>query len=502
MSRIRTAIAVTAAALVLLSSAGVAAALVEMTGVDAPSSAEPGETITVSASGRSTGDKPTDVTIYLFRMDTKETVCKASGTSPTELWCSQQIEMPDHDLELRAYIQSGTRIVEDEWATITVEAPDTTEEDDGNGAGPTTTTSEPGESTTVREEQPLPGDYTVNESSGLIETEQGSGGGDDGDDGLLGRVIGGLTDTAKDGLVTVLTDFVATSALGLLTTLVKSLAFILSYVPDVHGNPAVSDIHRLTMTIAFAFTSAAVAFTGLLYQVGPVFGISYGQVRILLPRIIVALAFGLIALPLLQLAVDLANALTLAFTPDMLHSTISEAIGTGTVAIIALLIQATVLLGVIVAYLIADVYIMFVAAISPLIALAWAMPRTRRYAASFIGGWWTALAMGPLAMLTLRFTFRLMRGGGSSVGQSIGNWIYGLVGFVLLLIVPYQLYGASQAVTMQGMRLANGAKRRARKEYYRRSGRRTEDWEDAEHAPRQWDSHSTDAMNDGRRRNW
>lgn len=104
------------------------------------------------------------------------------------------------------------------------------------------------------------------------------------------------------------------------------------------------------------------------------------------------------------------------------------------------------------------------AAISPLIALAWAFPHTQKYAQAFIGGWWTALAMGSLAMLVLHFTFALIHGGATPI-QGVTNWLYALASWVLLLIVPYQLHGASQTVTAQAFRLTQGAERRVRKTY-------------------------------------
>ena len=222
-------VAVVLAVLLLVGSGiGIAAAEVAVTGIDAPSSAPSGKTVTVTASGVSDEATTEPVTIALFRMDTKEKLCETSGTSPAELSCQARLTVPAEDLRLRAYIQFGGRIVDDEYTTITVTAarddpmPTPTPTKTGTETPPPTPTTTTATNTTATprslgeggiQERGLPDDYTVNNSSGLIEATDGATTGTDtgapaseDDDSLLGDVIGGLTDTARDGFVSVLTE--------------------------------------------------------------------------------------------------------------------------------------------------------------------------------------------------------------------------------------------------------------------------------------------------------
>jgi hypothetical protein len=134
-------------------------------------------------------------------------------------------------------------------------------------------------------------------------------------------------------------------------------------------------------------------------------------------------------------------------------------------------VNSALLLVVVVMFIIRNVYIMFVAAISPLLALTWSIPKAKRYADTFIAGWWTALAMAPLDMLVLKFSFAMLEGNGASIPASISNWILGVAAFSLLIIVPYQLYGASQAAIGQAYVVSQGVKSRAKQAYRYKRGR-------------------------------
>jgi hypothetical protein len=105
-------------------------------------------------------------------------------------------------------------------------------------------------------------------------------------------------------------------------------------------------------------------------------------------------------------------------------------------------------------FIIRDIYILFVAAISPLLAVLWVFPKARRYADSFIAGWFAALLMAPLDMLVFHFLIEMMEGTGGGP-EAIANWLFGIAGFILLLFIPYQLYSASQAGVGASMLIAH-----------------------------------------------
>lgn len=254
--------------------------------------------------------------------------------------------------------------------------------------------------------------------------------------------------------------------------LLRAVAVVLTNTPTVHPNPAVEEVHRLTLVVTYLLAGLGFTAAGVLYMIGPILGVSYRQVRLILPRMVVALVFATVSLPLLQYAVDLSDALVWAFAPSGLTMSLTEMAGLSVSLVLVWLIQSVLLLVLVVMFIIRDVYLLFVAAISPLIALAWSLPRVKRYADTFIAGWWTALAMAPLDLLVLRFNIALLSGAGVTPVQSVSNWILGVAGFVLLILVPYQLYGASQAAVGQAYLLSRGVKQRLAR--HRGSNRRAE----------------------------
>lgn len=247
--------------------------------------------------------------------------------------------------------------------------------------------------------------------------------------------------------------------------LIRFLSMLLMHTPDVHPNPAVEEVHSQVLLVTYLLSGLTFTATGLLYITGPLFGVSYGQVRMIIPRILAALIFSTVSLPLLQYAVELSNVLVQAFAPSQLYMSMEQLAGLSTALVIAWVVESAVLLVVVVMFIIRNVYIMFVAAISPLLALTWAVPKAKRYADTFIAGWWTALAMSPLDMLVLKFSFAMIQGNGGNIPGSISNWILGVGAFSLLILVPYQLYGASQAAVGQAYVVSRGIKNRAKQAY-------------------------------------
>lgn len=221
---------------------------------------------------------------------------------------------------------------------------------------------------------------------------------------------------------------------------------ILTTTPSVHPNEAVQEIHGQAFIVVLMLSTLGFAAAGILYMIGPVLGISYAQVRLILPRIFIAVAFAAISLPLLQLTVDITDALVHAFKPELFEQSFTELLGLGTGLVLAWVIQSMLLVAVMAIMIMRMIYIMFVAAISPLLALMWSLPRVRRYADTFIAGYFAALLVAPLNLLVLRFSLAMMDGQGTTVLESASNWILGIPSLVLLLLVPYQLWGASQTI--------------------------------------------------------
>lgn len=274
----------------------------------------------------------------------------------------------------------------------------------------------------------------------------------------LADLIRNWDDTLEELLIAVL--FAPFRTLG--QQLVNYLALVLTATPNVHPNPAVEEVHRMVLVVTYLLSGLVFVWAGVLHIVGPVLGISYAEVRQILPRVLVALILASVSLPLLQLLVDLTDALVEVFRPTKLTASFTELAGFGTGLVLAWLINAVLLLGVVALFILRNIYILFVAAISPLLFLMWSLPRIRRYADTFIAGFFAALLIAPLDLLALRFAFALLSGEGATALQSVSNWVLGVGSFALLLIIPYQLWGASQAAVGTAYSLASTIRKKRR----------------------------------------
>jgi hypothetical protein len=76
-------------------------------------------------------------------------------------------------------------------------------------------------------------------------------------------------------------------------------------------------------------------------------------------------------------------------------------------------------------------------------------------------------------MLVLKFAFAMLDGGGGSLPGTISNWVLGVGSFTLLILVPLQLYGASQAAVGQAYAISSGVKSRAKQAYRYKRGKTT-----------------------------
>jgi hypothetical protein len=272
----------------------------------------------------------------------------------------------------------------------------------------------------------------------------------------ISELTGLIDDFTEDQTLTeILLDVLFNPFRSLGEALLQVVVQLLTTTPSVHPNPAVEEIHRQVLILVIMLSVLAFIAAGILHMIGPVLGITYSQVRLILPRIIIALAFSTVSLPLLQLSVEFTDALIHAFQPGFFEQSFTEMIGLSTGVILAVVIQSLLLVAVAAVMIIRMVYIMFVAAISPLLALMWSLPRIRRYADTFIAGYFAALIIAPLDVLVLRFSLALMDGNGTTLLQSASNWILGIASLTLLLLVPYQIWGASQTIVGKATKTAS-----------------------------------------------
>lgn len=256
--------------------------------------------------------------------------------------------------------------------------------------------------------------------------------------------------------------------------LVDVLTHAFTSYPQVQSNGEVAELHSLSLRITFAAAGFVVAAAGVLYMTGPVFGISYSQIRVLLPRIVVALMFGAVSTTLLQYAVDLSEATALAFKPgDPTFTSVLRLTGE---LVLVWVLKATLLISLVLVFIVRDFYILFAASVAPLIALGWSFPYAKRYADSLIGGFWAALLIGPVEMALFRLTLSLLE----TQGWEVPHWLLSSAGLLVMIWMPYQMYQASQAAGRGFRRLMRGARQKVRNERHRQQRVNHRDFDESE----------------------
>lgn len=246
--------------------------------------------------------------------------------------------------------------------------------------------------------------------------------------------------------------------------LIEQAAILLTNTPTIHPNSAVEQVHQQVLLVTYLLSGLAFTTAGILHMIGPILGISYSQVRKILPRVVLALVFGTVSLPLLQYAIDLTDALTQAFAPSQLTITFHQMVGLQSGLVLVYLINSVLLLALLAIFVMRAIYIMFGAAISPLLALMWSIPRVKPYADTFISGWFSALLIAPLDMLAFKFIMALLNPSFTTPLQDLSNWLLGIAGFLLLLFIPYQVWSASQAALGAAYGLGNTIKKQVLKQ--------------------------------------
>lgn len=229
---------------------------------------------------------------------------------------------------------------------------------------------------------------------------------------------------------------------GLVSRLLSVLSDVLFSSFPIHPNPLVESVHQLTLAVALAGSVLFVLLTGVYYITGGVVGIPHSEIRLIIPRLILGLGFAAVSLPLLQYGIELSDALVAAFQPQDVAS-FSEKAGLTAGFILVGLVKAVALLALVALFILRNLYLVFIASVTPLLAVGWAFPNTRPYARSFISLWFVMLAIAPADALVLRFSLVMLEGAGALGLEGVPTWILGVAALGLMLWVPYQLIAVS-----------------------------------------------------------
>ncbi|MGH7758963.1 MAG: conjugal transfer protein TrbL family protein, partial [Candidatus Dormibacteria bacterium] len=250
------------------------------------------------------------------------------------------------------------------------------------------------------------------------------------------------------------------SARGTLDTTLHGYLFG-TYAASVSGpqlpftaTPGVAGLNHLLLAAAGVLLLGIFSYSALRTVIGP--GDGHHHLQLVLPRVLVALALGVVSLPLAQQAIDLNNALSylvagrgsvdLAQLPWATPLS-GPALRSASANVFLLLFAAGLVLALVIlvlAYVIRYTLLAILCATAPFAALAWILPETRGFARQWLRIFVVALFMQFVQLLVLRCAMALAFARGSGVV----SYLYAFAALYLMLRVPGALnvashYGAS-----------------------------------------------------------
>jgi len=236
------------------------------------------------------------------------------------------------------------------------------------------------------------------------------------------------------------------------------------------GTPGVAQLNHLLFAAEAGLLLAVFIYSSLRTVVSA--GDARHQLQSILPRALVALALGLVSLPLLQQAINLNNALSavvagggsvsladLPWDAPLSGSALQSASNNVFLVIFAgVLVIALVIL--VLAYVIRYTMLAVLCAAAPLAATAWILPETRGFSRQWLRLLVVTLFMQFVQLLVLRSAIALA----FARGHGVIGILYALAALYLMLRVPGALNVASHFGTSAegaGRRWARAARRLA-----------------------------------------
>lgn len=234
--------------------------------------------------------------------------------------------------------------------------------------------------------------------------------------------------------------------------------------------PGVAPLNHLLIGAGAVLVSAVLLYSSLRTVASA--GDARHHLQAVLPRVLVALALGLVSLPLIQQAIDLNNALSavvagagrvsLAQLP-WASPLSSSSLQSATTNIFLLLFAAALVVAVVIlilAYVIRYTLLAVLCAAAPLAATAWILPETRAFSRQWLRLLVVTLYMQFVQLLVLRSAVALA----FARGHGVVSVLYAFAALYLMLRVPGALNVASHFGTSAegaGRRWARAARRLA-----------------------------------------
>jgi len=226
--------------------------------------------------------------------------------------------------------------------------------------------------------------------------------------------------------------------------LIDILIYLFTHHPSLTTVELVG-LHGEIFQLALLLSAGALVWIGVLHLTNRIHGARP------VVYLVAALAIGGVAPWLLDLLVQLAQAITISLKPVSPEPWSVVRVSVSLVLIT--IINSAFLLAIVVLYTVRDVFLMFTAVTAPLLGLMLVFPYTRRYAASILGTFGAFLIITPLNMVVFRLILIFIE---TKPGE-IPQWPWVIGGFALMLGIPYIVLSSGLAAVGQGLSLVGGS---------------------------------------------
>lgn len=245
--------------------------------------------------------------------------------------------------------------------------------------------------------------------------------------------------------------------------LTGTLVNLVSTTADPSGRPltsaaAISYFHPAVLAVANAGLTAVGVWSG--YRMMWAHGLrNRHTLRILLPRLLLAVVLVNFSLVLLQWTVDASNTATEVIGSDSVRLVVAAVVGDITSGAgldwLSFFTTGALLVGYLVlalGYVLRYALLVILAIMAPLAAVCFVLQETEHYAREWGSLYLATLLMQPMQLLVLAIGFRLDAPGGSPVRH-----LYALAALLIAFKVP----GALHSVSSAGSRASSFAERQA-----------------------------------------
>jgi hypothetical protein len=225
----------------------------------------------------------------------------------------------------------------------------------------------------------------------------------------------------------------------------------------ITANPSLSRLNLGVAVAADALMALVLTFACLRSLLERSFRARY-SLKVMLPRLMLAIVLVQFSLPLMQMAVDLDNAMSqmalslgdninvdqLPWSPPLSHETVHHLAVTQDLfhAVFAVILVVAVII-LVLAYVVRHALLGVLIVIAPLAGLCTTLPETRGYARTWMRIFLVAVFMQPVQLIVLRVATALAFDAESGLVQTL----YALATLFLLLKVPGAMNTASHLET-------------------------------------------------------